>query len=130
MFSFNKTKSYNFENNSDSNEICKPISFKLGDQNLVFTKEGIWVNEKNELDVLNEKIEDLVSDNDSLTEQIEALTNHVKHIQNECENAYKLKTVTMDMLKIEREQNVLHKKEIEGYQDELKKCYKIIIELR
>ena len=58
------------------------------------------------------------------------LKRQVMKLQKENEVANRLKTVTMEMLQSEREETSTLKKEIDGYQEELRNCYKMIIELR
>ena len=51
-------------------------------------------------------------------------------LRKENEVGNRLKIVTMEMLQSEREETSTLKKEIDGYQEELRNCYKMIIELR
>lgn len=62
--------------------------------------------------------------------EMNALKRQVVKLQKENDVANRLKTVTMEMLQSEREETSTLKREIDGYQDELRDCYKIIIELR
>ena len=70
------------------------------------------------------------TENEAIMKEMNALKRQVVKLQKENDVANRLKTVTMEMLQSEREETSTLKREIDGYQDELRDCYKIIIELR
>ena len=65
-----------------------------------------------------------------MLKEMNVLKRQVIKLQKENEVANRLKAVTMEMLQKEREETSTLKKEIDGYQEELRNCYKMIIELR
>ena len=69
-------------------------------------------------------------ENEAILKEMNVLKRQVMKLQKENEVANRLKTVTMEMLQSEREETSTLKKEIDGYQEELRNCYKMIIELR
>ena len=69
-------------------------------------------------------------ENEAILKEMNVLKRQVIKLQKENEVANRLKAVTMEMLQKEREETSTLKKEIDGYQEELRNCYKMIIELR
>ena len=69
-------------------------------------------------------------ENEAILKEMNVLKRQVMKLQKENEVGNRLKIVTMEMLQSEREETSTLKKEIDGYQEELRNCYKMIIELR
>ena len=72
----------------------------------------------------------IAPENEVILNEMNVLKRQVLKLQKENEVSNRLKTVTMEMLQAEREETSTLKREINGYQDELRNCYKMIIELR
>lgn len=132
MFTFTKssTKKENATTTDSLIEEGKKISLKLGDNILSLNENYQWISEKGDLDIAEDKIFELLNHNEIITKEALLLKKQLVIMQGECETANKLKKVTMDMLAAEREETNKLRREIEGYQEELRKCYKMIIELR
>ena len=114
----------------DIDDLARGITLKLGDNVLTLNGDGRWTNDKTDLDAAEDTIFELLEANEAAMYEITSLKKQLLCTQKEYENVNKLKNVTMDMLKTERQQSETLKREAAEYQDELKRCYKMIIQLR
>ena len=132
MFGFSKSSSTRRPSgtNVEHDLIGRKISLKLGENILTLNSDCQWTNERNDLDAAEDTIFELINENEIIANEATALKRQLVQVKKEWETSNKLKSVTMDMLMTEREETSKLHREIKGYQDELKNCYKMIIELR
>ena len=114
----------------EQDDITRGITLKLGDNSLSLGSDGRWTNDRTDLDAAEDTILELLEANEAASYEITSLKKQLLHTQKEYETVNKLKNVMMDMLQSERQQNETLKQEVTGYQDELKRCYRMIIQLR
>eukprot|EP01038_Epipyxis_sp_PR26KG_P014265 gene14265-19141_t len=114
-----------------SDKSIDSIEITLGGNRLHLNEStGKWYLVNSDLEKAVLEVEELVEDKELLTKSLEQSVNYIEKLQNEVVESNNLKAVVLEMLMEERKRRIELEEEIEGYKDELKNSYKVIIELK
>lgn len=106
-----------------------PLSLTLGSNEYVF-EDGQWFMTGNDLEEAENEILALIEDKKGLKESLDLAQEQSIKLQQAVLDSDKAKKVAMDMLAEEHQKRVTIEAQLNGYKSELKKSYKVIIELR
>lgn len=106
-----------------------PLSISLGSNEYVF-EDGQWFMTGNDLEEAENEIIALLEDKKGLKESLKLAHEQAIKLQQTVLDSDKAKKVAMDMLAEEHQKRVTVEAQLDGYKSELKKSYKVIIELR
>ena len=106
-----------------------PLSLTLGANEYVF-EDGQWFMTGNDLEEAENEILALIEDKKGLKESLDLAQEQSIKLQQAVLDSDKAKKVAMDMLAEEHQKRVTIEAQLNGYKSELKKSYKVIIELR
>jgi len=107
-----------------------PLTLSLGDNVFNFTDDQGWIMKSNDLEEAENEIEVLMEERTELLQALEHAREQTFKLKDEMIGSEKTKQVAMDMLAEEHEKRLNIEDQLKGYKTELRKSYKVIIELR
>jgi len=115
---------------NSSNDGNDNISLNLGENTLVLKDTGDWAFQSTDLDAATFEIEKLVEDKETLTSSLSSCLNQIENLRSEIVDVNHMKSVILEMLMAERQKNLQLESELDGYKEELKESFRVIVELR
>lgn len=107
-----------------------PITLTLGGNHLKMKENGKWTIESSDLDLATFEIEKLVEDKETLTNSLSAALDQIDQLGVEVKELSDTKVKLLEMLMSERQKRMQVEYEMQGYRDELKESFCVIVELR
>jgi hypothetical protein len=106
------------------------LTLVLGGNILKLGADRQWTSMRSDLEVAEGEITTLIEEKEELLQVVNNCREQLDIMAEELHLANKLKGVSMDLLSKERAEKVMLEKAQGGYKEELKKCYRVILELR
>ena len=91
---------------------------------------GQWVSHSNDLEEAEGEIDALMEERGELQAALDVVQENVVKLKEELLTTERTKSVVMEMLGEEREKRLVLETQLEAYKTELRKSYKVIMELR
>lgn len=130
-----------------------PISMQLGGNKLIMKANGTWGLESSDLGSATFEIERLVEEKETLTNSLSQCLDQIDELQKEVVEVNNMKAVVLEMvslfyhcvlrasvhrhfphsflqLMVERQKRLQAESELEGYKEELRESFRVIVELR
>jgi chromosome segregation ATPase len=107
------------------------VTLSLGSNVLALEEAtGRWVSHSTDLEEAEGEIDALIEERGEILASLDQAQEHVHKLKEELIKSDKTKAVVMQMLSEEREKRLSMEHELKGYKDELRRSYKVIVELR
>ena len=123
------SKTLSFSSSSSRRLRDIPLSLTLGSNEYVF-EDGQWYLTGSDLEEAENEITSLIEDKKGLKQSLELAREQSIQLKQAVIDSDRAKKVAMDMLAEEHQRRVTIEAQLDGYKTELRKSYKVIIELR
>ena len=116
---------------ADLLKVDAPLSLTLGSSQLMLEPSSKkWLQQNSDLDEAEAEIVILTDEKDELVATLAQMQVQMHLLKDEILNSDRVKEIALDMLSEEREVRQGLDEQVKGYKEELRKSYRVIIELR
>jgi hypothetical protein len=116
---------------ADLLKVDAPLSLTLGSSQLMLEPSSKkWLQQNSDLDEAEAEIVILTDEKDELVATLAQMQVQMHLLKDEILNSDRVKEIALEMLSEEREVRQGLDEQVKGYKEELRKSYRVIIELR